>query len=424
MFSCYPLVMMAAVPALFYLWLLAPRMLRGVPAPSEQFVATAFAAELHVESGSWLDGRELQEAIAATGGRLRLSGLLRDGQAPARLPSMILRAGDRLLLQDTVEHLKEFENTLKSKLHGDQFDAEPAAQEDDEDKEAPPPDVVAQMIITPESPLARHTLRQRRIAEHYGLVVVGVRPRQAAQGWQREHLADRRLQSGDILLLQGDAAAARLAQHDGLGLLLDAQFTLPRQEKANLALLTMAAVVLLAATKTLPISLAALGGVLFLLASRCLSWEDVTQSLSVKVVLLVAASLALGDALELTGATAFLARQLAAAASGMAPAAVLALLMGLMGLLTNFVSNNAAAAVGTPLGVELARLLGVPPEPFVLAVLFGCNLCYLTPMGYQTNLLVMNAGGYRFLDFGRVGGPLFLIMWAVLSAGLMWRYGL
>ena len=186
----------------------------------------------------------------------------------------------------------------------------------------------------------------------------------------------------------------------------------------------MAAVVLLAATKTLPISLAALSGVIFLLAVRCLSWQDVTQALSVKVVLLVAASLALGDALEITGATAWMAQQLAQASGSLSPGWVLALLMGLMGLLTNFVSNNAAAAIGTPLGIELARSLGVPPEPFVLAVLFGCNLCYLTPMGYQTNLLVMNAGDYRFKDFVRVGTPLFLIMWAGLSYGLVMRYGL
>ena len=213
-------------------------------------------------------------------------------------------------------------------------------------------------------------------------------------------------------------------QRDGFGLLLDERYTLPRQDKSGLALLTMGMVVLLAVTKILPIALAALGGVLFLLATRCLSWQDVTQSLSVKVVLLVAASLALGDALDVTGASAWLARQLAAAAGSLSPAWVLALLMGLMGLLTNFVSNNAAAAIGTPLGVELARSLGAPPEAFVLAVLFGANLCYATPMGYQTNLLVMNAGGYRFIDFVRVGVPLFVLMWAALSWGLVLRYGL
>ena len=161
-----------------------------------------------------------------------------------------------------------------------------------------------------------------------------------------------------------------------------------------------------------------------LLLARCLSWEDVAQSLSVKVILLVASSLALGDALSVTGATAWAAQQLAGLSGSLGPTWLLVLLMGLMGVLTNFVSNNAAAAIGTPLGVALARSLGVPPEPFVLAVLFGCNLCYVTPMGYQTNLLVMNAGGYRFSDFVRVGTPLFLIMWAGLSYGLIRQYGL
>lgn len=98
--------------------------------------------------------------------------------------------------------------------------------------------------------------------------------------------------------------------------------------------------------------------------------------------------------------------------------------MLLMGVMTNFVSNNAAAAIGTPLAVELARQLGVPAEALILAVLFGCNLCYVTPMGYQTNLLVMNAAGYRFSDFVKVGLPLFLLMWGVLSMLLIQRFGL
>ena len=215
-----------------------------------------------------------------------------------------------------------------------------------------------------------------------------------------------------------------MAQRDGYGLLLDERFAVPRQEKAPVAIATMVVVVVLAATKLLPISLAALAGAAALVLLRCLSWQDVTQALSSKVILLVAASLALGDALMVTGATEWLAQGLAGLAADISPAWVAALLMALMGLVTNFVSNNAAAAIGTPLGISLANALGVPAEAFVLAVLFGCNLCYLTPMGYQTNLLVMNAGGYRFSDFLRVGTPLFIIMWSVLSFLLALRYGL
>ena len=143
-------------------------------------------------------------------------------------------------------------------------------------------------------------------------------------------------------------------QRDGIGLLLDERYTLPRQDKAWIALAVMAAVVVLAATKTLPIALAALVGVIVLLLARCLSWHDVAQSLSVKVILLVASSLALGDALSVTGATAWGA-QPRRPDRHPGPDWLLVLLMGLMGLLTNFVSNNAAAAIGTPLARRAGR---------------------------------------------------------------------
>jgi di/tricarboxylate transporter len=98
--------------------------------------------------------------------------------------------------------------------------------------------------------------------------------------------------------------------------------------------------------------------------------------------------------------------------------------MALAALLTNFVSNAAAAAVGTPIAIATATALGLPLEPFVLAILFGANLSYATPMAYQTNLLIMNAAGYRFADFVRVGGPLVALMLGVLSVLLAARYGL
>ena len=236
-----------------------------------------------------------------------------------------------------------------------------------------------------------------------------------------------KVRAGDVILMQGQKAALQKVQTDGFGLLLDQQLALPRQRKSTIALLTLAAVVAAASLGGVSIAVAALGGVLVLLATRTLAWHDIGGALSIKVALLVAASLALGDALTLTGGTQFFATGFVGLVNGWPGAWVLGLLMGLMGLMglmTNFVSNNAAAAVGTPLAVEIARALGLPPEPYVLAVLFGCNLCYLTPMGYQTNLLVMNAGGYRFSDFVKVGTPLFLIMWIGLSVLLAQRFGL
>lgn len=442
MFSFTGIVAMASVPAMAYLWLVAPRLLAHVQPRTEELSEQVFDAELTITEGSSFEGQSLAEAFGASGNRLRLVELRRKTLAIVKLPSATLRAGDTLVVQGTARDLKDLEATLDAPLHTlhpdtvDKGNAKPPPQTSgtEADKsdgvaaaqsaEHVPSAMIAQLVVVNQSPLVRRTVRQERLAERYGVVVVGLRPRTKPVGWDRQSLADRMVRAGDILLLQGKNEDIAQIQRDGLGLLLDARYMLPRQDKAWIALAVMAAVVLLAATKTVPIALAALGGVMVLLLARCVSWEDVGQSLSVKVILLVASSLALGDALSVTGATTWAAQQLAGLSGSLGPTWLLVLLMGLMGVLTNFVSNNAAAAIGTPLGVELARTLGVPPEPFVLAVLFGCNLCYVTPMGYQTNLLVMNAGGYTFGDFVRVGTPLFLIMWAALSYGLIWQYGL
>ena len=96
--------------------------------------------------------------------------------------------------------------------------------------------------------------------------------------------------------------------------------------------------------------------------------------------------------------------------------------MLLLAILTNIVSNNAAAVIGTPIAISVASQLNLSPEPFILAVLFGANLSYATPMAYKTNLLVMNAGGYKFSDFMRIGIPLIILMWITLSLLLNWLY--
>jgi di/tricarboxylate transporter len=179
-----------------------------------------------------------------------------------------------------------------------------------------------------------------------------------------------------------------------------------------------------AATGLMPIAVSAVAGALAMIMARCLSWQEATRALSVPVILVVVASLALGSALLETGGTQYLTDVFLAVADGASAPVMLAGLMGLMAILTNVVSNNAAAVIGTPIGVGIATQLGVDPEPFVLAVLFGANMSYATPMAYKTNLLVMTAGGYRFMDFVRVGVPLILIMWVTLALLLPAQYDL
>lgn len=186
----------------------------------------------------------------------------------------------------------------------------------------------------------------------------------------------------------------------------------------------MAVVVSLAALGVLPIAISSLLGVLALLLTGCLKLEGLGRGISAEVVLVVVASLALGRTLTATGGADLLAAGFMSVASGLPSQAVLAAVMIFLGFLTNFVSNSAAAAIGTPVSLSIAQQLGAPPEAFVLAAIVGCNLSFATPMGYQTNVLIMQPGGYVFRDFVRVGGPLVLLMAIAFSAQLVRYYPL
>lgn len=429
MFDFYPLVALAAIPGLFYLAFVAPHLLRHVKPALPDREQAVFEAELRIEAASKVCGKSLAEVRELTHQVMEVRRIVRgEGLELSRLPSAILQAGDRLVIRGNAAQLKEWEALLDASLHGvgdsiphlASISQDPVQETTDEDQE----DVLEQMIITQGSYLAGRTLRDSRFALLYDLIVVGLRRPGGTMQLRRQDLADTRLSVGDVLLLQGPAERILDAQTHGVGLSLNSEIAIPRRHFSTLAIITLAGVVLASAFKLVPIGLAAVLGVGILVAARCLRWDDITQALSVKVILLVVSSLALGLALTATGGTRFLAGLLIDAAAMLDTGWFIALLMLMMGILTNFVSNNAAAAVGTPIAIEVARMLGAPAEPFVLAVLFGCNLCYLTPMGYQTNLLVMNSAGYRFGDFVKVGAPLFLLMWATLSLVLVRTYAL
>ena len=126
----------------------------------------------------------------------------------------------------------------------------------------------------------------------------------------------------------------------------------------------------------------------------------------------------------MTGMADYLAMGFVNAAIGMPVPVILSAFILIMTILTNVVSNSAAAVIGTPIAVSIAQQLGVSAEPFILAVLFGASMSYATPYGYQTNLLILSAGGYKFSDFLRVGIPLTIIMWIGFSLLLPVLYGL
>jgi di/tricarboxylate transporter len=407
LFDFFHVAALAAVGGLLYVWLIVPRLLPAREAPMKDAAPRLFSAVLHVGPESYANGRSVSEVVKKADGRMRIKRIERGKNLGlATLPSLELREGDRIFVVDTPENLKEFETLLGLTLYPSEDADKPVGEEN---PLTAPGQQLAEVVVTDVSMLNGNTLRNTRFGDFYNVIVLALH-RSDRRAVPTGDIGDTALRVGDVLLVQGakeDIQALRT--RSGL-LVLDQTTDLPHSSKAPLALLILAGVVIGAATKVLPISISALVGVLAMVLTGCLGWKDIGAALSSRVILLVVASLALGSALTRTGGTDFVAQSFLVLSRGLAPAIVLGLLMLLMALFTNFVSNNAAAAIGTPVAVSIAQQLGAAPEPFVLAILFGANFCYATPMAYQTNIMVMSAGSYRFSDFVRAGLPLTALM--------------
>ena len=405
-----------------YLWLVAPRL---IPAREQPLIDTSprvFAAHLEILEGSPVAGQILAKARELTDGTMKVTGIERgESKFMVPLPGVLLQAGDHLVIRDTPDRLKEFEKVLGGTLYPEDSENNPI---DWEHPLLANNQQIAEIVIVDGSGLQGRTLAGLRFAERYGLIILALH--RAGQDLDKFHdeIGDIRLIAGDVLLVQGPREDIANLKKDKGFLVLDATMDVPYTSKAPLAMGIMIAIVATSAFGVLPIAISAPCGALAMILTGCLGWRDATGALSAPVILIVAASLALGTALLKTGGADYLAAVFVALAGDASPAFVISGLMLLMGILTNIVSNNAAAVIGTPIAVSIALQMGQTPEPYVLAVLFGANMSYATPMAYKTNLLVMNAGRYTFNDFLRVGVPLLVLMWLTLSFLLPVIYGI
>ena len=169
---------------------------------------------------------------------------------------------------------------------------------------------------------------------------------------------------------------------------------------------------------------ASLLGVLAMVGSGCLNVRQAARSFDGRIFMLVGAALAMAAGLEKTGGAAFIANSIVDAFRDQPPGILLSVFFIATAIMTNFLSNNATAVLFTPIAVQVAVNLGVPPIAFVVCVIFAANCSFATPVGYQTNLLVMGPGHYRFADFIKAGAPLVILIWLTYSLVGPWYYGL
>jgi di/tricarboxylate transporter len=379
----------------------APRIFRGV---------------LHITNSSTAAGRTLSEVRAMALGRMQVERIERgEGLFIARLPTTVLQEGDRLYVRGQSHQLKEYETLLGAPLGHPDGAVNNSEQSWLEEKTQ---QRLAEIVVTTASSLYGQTLAQSSLLEQYGLVPIAVHAPRSRAGDKLAELSsvrELRLRTGDVLLVQGDANRIQDLKATGQVLVLDSAIDLPHTAKAGVATAIMIGVVAVAAFNLMPIVVSSLVGVVLCIATRSIEWRQLRAAIDTNLVVIIVTSLALGDALTLTGGTRWLAGLFVDAAGDMPPGFVIALLMLAAAMLTEIVTNNAVAVILTPIAFSIAEGMGIDVETLVLAVMFGANMSFLTPFGYQTNLMVMNAGGYRFTDFLRLGLPLQLFIWPLLS---------
>jgi di/tricarboxylate transporter len=365
---------------------------------------------------------ELSPEADAVGKTIQETGLFEDKDLAVKLiqrgehaflppfdENLTLKIGDVLILTTTREALSNlFANTPKQafkKIHQMSIMSE--------EKEG---DVqMTELLIAPASRMIGRNIEQIGFHHKLGCIVLGIQRRSRII---TSRMTEMRLAAGDVLLIMGSRQeVSNLRQNKDVILMEWTTQDLPSKRLAWRVNVIFACVVALSAFNILPIHLAAFLGAGAAILSGCLNLRQALRSLDSAIIFLVAAGIALSMALQKTGGAAYLADSLVSSMEGFPPLAIMSAMFLLMGVLTNILSNNATALLFTPIAVSTAATLNVPPEMFIFAVIFASNCCsFASPIGYQTNLLVMAPGHYQFSDYLKAGIPLVILVWATYTA--------
>ena len=282
--------------------------------------------------------------------------------------------------------------------------------------------VLTELLVAPRSRLIGSTLAMLDRRWRHDATFLAIHRRGEIL---RSRLKDVRLHVGDVLLmLTPESSMPALRRDSSVIVLSQRDAGRPVGWRAPFALVTMTLVIAISALGWAPIAITALIGAVAMTLAGCLEADEVYDSIDWRIILLLGGLLPLGVAMSESGAASFIVMNSIGMVAGFGPLVVLAVLYLMALLLTEFMSNAAAAVLLTPIGMSTADMMGVDATPFLIAVTFAASTSFATPVGYQTNTMVYNAGGYRFTDFTKVGLPLNLIFWVlgVIFIPIFWPF--
>jgi len=409
LFEVTPVGLAVVAWGMVYLAVLGPRLLPDRDSMAELLTSKSrmkFFTEVAIPEHSALVGRKAQAVEIFRRKGVRLIDVLRGDLSLRRdMASVVLEAGDRVVLRTEMAELL----TIQSDKSVETLPQDDGAV----DKLSSVRTTTVEVLITPGCGMVGRSLGQLRLRRRYGVYPLAVHRRNQNIGRQLDDLVVR---VGDTLLLEGNPEdIQRLAADQGLLDISRPSERAYRRSHAPIALIAMGGIVVLAALGLAPILLCAMLAVAVVLLSRCIDAEEAFSFIEGRLLALIFAMLAIGAALEASGAVALIVQALAPTLGLLPPVLIIWAIYLLTSVLTELVSNNAVAVVVTPIAIGLAGALGVDPRPLVVAVMIAASASYATPIGYQTNMMVYGPGGYRFTDFMKVGIPLNLSTGIVAS---------
>jgi len=442
MFAFLPVGAAVTVAGVLFIALLGWRL---VPRRQEQegngdlFEISAYLTEVRVPEGCKYAGRTLHALIGAVQDEadVQVIALIR-GDERQRMPSTyeVLREGDILLVEADSDSLKALLDVTGVELAADVEEQENRARDEQEAAEQAVEQekaeknhksrhgelTLAEAIVSPGSMLVGTSASGLDLRERHGVNVLAV----ARQGQRlRQRLGEIRFAAGDILLLQTreDALQSTL---NSLGCLPLASRGLSITTPRNVLLASAVFAITLAtiAFGLLPAATALVTGALVMILVGLIPVGRIYESIDMPVIVLVAAMLPVGQALETTGGSQLIADALLELGQSLPAAATLALLMVAVMLISNVVNNAAAAVLAAPVAISLARGMDASVDPFLMAVAIGASCAFLTPIGHQSNTLVMAPGGYRFGDYWRLGLPLSILVVLCAVPAILWIWPL
>lgn len=409
MFDFLPVgLAVAAVGSVFIAligWRLTPRR-QAQNASKDLFQIDDYISEITVPAQSRIVGQTLHHLTSGMekGVEIVVAGLIRDGQhKPVPAWYEVIQANDILMVEANPDDLKALIDTFKLELAECKGDCRATLGSDDIR--------IIEAIVAPDSPMANSTAISLNLRRDYGVNLLAV----ARQGHRlQQRLGQTRLVIGDILLLQGSQEALRAVLKNLRCLpLAERSLRLDSPRKVLLSIGIFAAAMLVTALNLVPVQVAFVLAALIMIGVQIVPLEDIYTSIDWPIIVLLGAMFPIGGALETSGGAALVADQLLRLSAHLTPALVLAVILAGTMLLSNVVNNAAAAVLMAPIAIGLAKGLQVSADPLLMAVAIGASCAFLTPVGHQSNALVMAPGGYRFGDYWRMGLPLSVIVTVV-----------